>query len=62
MARFAQLGEAFRNAARLKSNHVRFIDSTCAGVCGAQHVNATRASQKRVLHLRLNARRGKRHE
>ena len=62
MARFAQLGEAFRNAARLKGNHVRFIDSTCAGVCGAQHVNATRASQKRMLHLRLNTRRGKRHE
>ena len=62
VARFAQLGETFRNAARLKGHHVRFIDSACTGVRGAQHIDAARASQERVLHLRLDARRGKRHK
>ena len=62
MARFAQLGETFRNSARLKGHHVRFIDSACTRVRGAQHIDTARASQERVLHLRFDARRGKRHE
>ena len=62
VARFAQLGETFRNAARLKSHHIRFIDSACTRVRGAQHIDAARANQERVLHLRLDARRGKRHK
>ena len=62
MARLAQLGEALGYAARLKGNHVRLVDSACTRVRGAQHVDATRAGQKRVFHLRFNARRGKRHK